>query len=51
MEWGYGQSECGPEKWVNQFPIAAGNSQSPIDVNTGKWIIYRTYNINITSKT
>jgi carbonic anhydrase 2 len=35
MEWGYGHSECPPEKWVNGFPIAEGKSQSPIDVKTG----------------
>jgi len=38
MEWGYGHSKCPPENWVQGFPIAAGKTQSPIDVQTGLWI-------------
>ncbi|XP_046373899.1 carbonic anhydrase 2-like isoform X2 [Haliotis rufescens] len=33
MSWGYG-TENGPKSWVNNFPIAAGKQQSPVDINS-----------------
>ncbi|KAK7881509.1 hypothetical protein WMY93_029918 [Mugilogobius chulae] len=35
MSWGYGPDN-GPDKWVNNFPIANGPRQSPIDIVPGQ---------------
>ncbi|XP_046585237.1 carbonic anhydrase 2-like [Haliotis rubra] len=33
MSWGY-TTENGPKTWVNNFPIAAGQQQSPVDITS-----------------
>jgi len=35
MEWGYAKSQCPPENWHELFPVANGETQSPIDIQTG----------------
>jgi len=35
-EWGYARSRCPMKNWEKLFPIATGETQSPIDIQTGK---------------
>ena len=37
-EWGYARSRCPMNNWEKLFPIATGETQSPIDIQTGNYL-------------